>query len=200
MLTVARGTNSALSARVMGPALLLIGGVTALLVTAAAAVYPDIATAGRPAYLASGLIMTSADLAVALGLAAVAVAAPLALGRLRTPVIALTVGASFGMVVAEAVLRADFATGNAIYGVVGPLQALGLIGLGVGIIRSRGWSSWRRFAVLAWGLYIPLLMVPLLVFSGGTSLVALAGYHIGVVAAGVAARQEFDRAEASSSD
>lgn len=193
MLTAANATITTPTMRIVGPALLLIGGATALLVTAAAALFSDIATAGRSAYLASGVVMTAVDLAVAVGLAAVAVSAPLALGRLRAPLIALTVGASLAMVAAEVVLRVDFAAGNAFFGVAGPLQAVGLVGLGIGIIRGRVWSSLRRYAFLAWGLYVPILMVPLLVASGGTSLLALAGYHIGVVATGVAAWQEFGR-------
>ncbi len=195
MLTTAnQQAQSTTSAGRIGSSLLLIGGLTALMVTAAAVIDPDIAQAGKGAYLASGVVMSLVDLAVAVGLAFVATSIPLALGRLRTPVIVLTVGASAGMVFAEGALRASFATGNALFGVFGPLQALGLIALGIGIVRARAWTSWRRFALLGWGLYVPILMLPLLISSGGTSLVALAGYHLGVVAAAVATRIELGRA------
>jgi hypothetical protein len=181
------------SAGRFGPALFLIAGITALFVTAAAFAFPDVAQAGKSAYLVSGVVMSFVDFAVALGIGVVFASAPVALGRLRSAILTLTVGASIGMVLAEIALRIDFATGTAMYSVVGPLQALGLIGLGIGIVRARGWTSWRRFVVLGWGLYVPMIMVPLLAASGGTSLVALAGYHVGVVATGIAARTEFDR-------
>ena len=191
MVTVtAPATRTATSVNRIGAVTMLVSGLTALMVTIAAIVDPDLAQAGKSAYLVSGVVMCLVDLGVALGIAAVAAATPIALGRLRTPIVVLTVAASLAMVVAEAALRVDFATGTAAYGVVGPLQALGLIAMGVGIVRAGRWTSWRRFAVLAWGLYVPLVMVPLLAASGGTSLVALGGYHLGVVAAAWALRSE----------
>lgn len=68
---------------------------------------------------------------------------------------------SAGIVVAEPLLRVSFALGKAVLGVVGPMQALGLILVGIAIIRGGVWGSWRRYTVLGLGLYVPCLMVPL---------------------------------------
>jgi hypothetical protein len=179
-LAVATGDSSIVR---NGPMLLGGAAVVALVVTVLAAfVDAGIARPGAGAYLVSGVVMTAVDLAVAVAFAALSGAGAMQAGRYGTVSFTILVVSSFGMVIAEALLRVDFALGNAAYGIVGPLQAVGLVLVGFGIIRARRWSSWRRFSALALGLYIPLLMVPLLVASGGTSLLALGGYHLLVLA------------------
>lgn len=170
-----------------GGAFLIGAAATALVLTAAAAfIDRSLARPGAGGYLASGIVMTLVDLFAALGLTGLAGTDAVGPGRFKQLAFGLAIGGSFAMVPAEVLLRIDFATGNAAYGIVGPIQAIGLILVGIGIVRARRWSSWRRFVVLFWGIYVPAVMVPLLAASGGTSLVALAGYHGFALAAGVA--------------
>ena len=96
------------------------------------------------------------------------------------------IAGSAGSVVAEALLRFDWTAGNNLYSVVGSVHAAGFILAGIGVIRARAWTSWHRFMPLAMGLYVPLLMIPLLARSNGTSPVALAGFHVGILLVGLA--------------
>lgn len=174
-----------------GPMLLIAAAVTALAVTALAMwLDPALATPKTPDYIASGVVMTLVDLAAGLGFTGLAFAGAVRPGRFSTLAFAIAIAASFAMVPAELLLRVDFAVGNALYGVVGPLQAIGLVLVGIAIVTAHRWHSWGRFTVLALGLYVPLVMVPVLVASGGTSLAALAGYHALILAVGIGFRIE----------
>ena len=178
----------------LAPGLLITSATGALLVTAGAAfVDPALARPGHPHYLGSGAVMTVVDLLLALGLAGLAATPAARDGWPKTAATILMVVGSFGMVPAEVLLRVDFALGNGVFGVVGPLQAAGLIVFGIVVIRTGRWISWRRFAPLGFGLYIPLVMLPTLIATRGDSLVALAGYHTCVLLLGVAALLESRR-------
>ncbi len=170
-----------------GPWLMIMAAASALVVTAAAAwLDPGIARPGYLHYAYSGAVMTLVDFLVMLGIVGLCFTRAADDGRLKVAGFALLVLGSAGIVFAEPLLRVSFALGNSVFGVVGPLQALGFIVVGIAIIRTGAWRSWRRFPVLALGLYIPCLMVPLLIASGGASLAALAGYHAGVLLVGTA--------------
>jgi hypothetical protein len=181
-----------------GPALLIGAAITALGVTALAAFLdPSLATAGHADYLLSGVVMTFVDLATALGLTALALAGATRPGRFSTFAFGLVVIGSFAIIPAEILLRVDFGLGTALFDIVGPIQAVGLILAGIAIVRAGQWHSWRRAIVLVFGLYIPLVMVPLSA-SAQTSLglAALAGYHSLVLLVGLAFSQELGRIDA----
>lgn len=185
--TASPATTSLDRLRAFGPRALIASGITALLVTAAAAfVDPRIAQPGATAYLYSGVVMTIVDALVLLGIAGLALSPALNPGWFKRLAMGAALVGSAGIVVAEPILRVDFATGNGVFAVVGPVQAVGFILAGIGIIRTATWSSWRRFVVLVAGLYVPAVVVPALAASGGTSLPALAGYHLLILATGVA--------------
>jgi hypothetical protein len=171
----------------LGAAFLALSATIALLLTAATAfVNPAIGQPTQPEYLASGVVMTLVDLLVVCGFARLAASTAMAPGPFKQLAFGLLVLSSLAMVPAEALLRVDFDAGNAAFGVAGPLQAAGLVLVGVGIIRTHRWSAWHRYMPLAMGLYIPFVMLPLLIASGGTSLVALVGYHVCVLLVGLA--------------
>jgi len=171
----------------LGPWYLIVSAGLALMVTTAAAfIDAGIARPGDPHYAASGFVMTPVDLLLALGFAAMASASAVSAGWLKKTAFALLIGGSLVMVPAEALLRVDFGLGNVIFGIAGPLQALGMILAGIGVIRTGRWSSWRRFALVAMGLYIPLVMMPWLILGHGTGLLPLAGYHLFVLLIGIA--------------
>ncbi len=56
------------------------------------------------------------------------------------------------------------------FGISQVLIGLGLVGLGIGVLRARRWSGWQRHAPLVWGIWsiavIPLLAVGGLFFVG----------------------------------
>ncbi|MDQ6899252.1 MAG: hypothetical protein M3072_07070 [Candidatus Dormibacteraeota bacterium] len=169
-----------------GPWLLVVAALAALVATAAAVLDPSIARPGTVSYAYSGVVMTLVDFLVMAGVVGLWFTRAAGGGPLKLAGFVLLVSGSAGIVVAEPLLRVSFALGNSVFGVVGPVQALGFILVGIAIIRGGLWRSWRRFAMLLLGLYVPFLMVPLLIASGGSNLGALAGYHIGVLLTGMA--------------
>lgn len=167
------------TSQVPGPVLCLAAAAIALVVTAlAATAVPTLARHGTVGYDVSGFWMCLSDvLLLAAVLVFVREARAGAGGKLTTISSWLAVLGSAGAVLAEAVLRVSFSAGTAGFSVAGPLQALGFIGLGVGVVRGGVWGGWRRFTWLALGLYVPLVLVPALARSGGQNLAALAGFH-----------------------
>lgn len=169
------------------PYLVIGSALIALTTTAAASVIdPGLAQPGHPHYIGSGVVMTLVDLLLALGFSGLVATPAMRSSWFKWFASALLVVGSFAMVPSEALLRVDFALGNSAFGIAGPIQALGLILFGIGVIRTARWASWRRLAPLAMGLYIPLVMIPALIASHGTSLLALGGYHSFVLLVGVA--------------
>lgn len=175
-----------------GPAAFIVAAAIALPLTlAAGTLAPRLAVRGDIHYTYSGVAMTLSDLCVLIGVLVLATTSAVRDGWLKRIAYLLAIAGSAGIVVAEVLLRVKADTGDAVFGVVGPTQALGLIGVGIGIILSRVWRGWRRFAVLAMGLYIPAVLVPALALSSSKeNLLALAGYHGLILVVGLAFWQE----------
>jgi hypothetical protein len=170
-----------------GPLAVIAAATLALLVTAAAmTVAPRLAEHGDTGYLLSGVLMTGSDLLLLLGVVALTRSAAVRDGRLKTTSSVLAILGSALTIPAEVWLRVDFGQGSTAFGVAGPLQAVGLIGLGLGIVLTGCWTGWHRFAWLLLGLYVPTVLIPSLAASDGQNLTALAGFHTLVLLAGVA--------------
>jgi hypothetical protein len=181
---------------VVGAGALIGAGVLALAVTVAAATFaPGLARHGDRLYAFSGGVMTLSDTLVLAGVVALLGTGAVRPGWLRRVAFFLAIAGSAGVCVAEVMLRVNADAGNTAFQVVGPVQAVGLILVGVGIILTRAWSGWRRFITLVMGLYVPAVLVPAINASGGENLPALAGYHTLILLVGVAFLVE-SRAEA----
>ena len=184
----ARDTEMPMASRSTGGAWWWIAAaVIALAVTAAAAtVAPELARHGHPSYAVSGVLMTLSDLLLLLGVVSLSRSGAARSGWAWRVSSVLAVVGSAGAVVAEVLLRFDFQAGTTAFGVVGTLQALGFIGLGLCLAVAGPWGSWRRFTLLALGLYVPAVLVPLMAHTHGQSLAGLAGFHLLVLLTGVA--------------
>lgn len=156
--------------------------VTALALTA----WPALAHTHASAYKASGVAMTISDALLLLGLLRLWSDPVRGTGRLSTAGVGIAVAASCGVVVAEVLLRVNHTTGNNVFAAVGPLQALGLILLGVAVIRAKVLGGWRRWPLLATGIYVPAVLAPALAASGGENLPALGGFHLLITLTGLA--------------
>lgn len=165
----------------------IAAAVVALAVTGAAAmVAPALGRQGEPAYWMSGLLMTVSDVLLLLGVVALSRSGAARPAWAWAASAAAAVLGSAGAVVAEVLLRFDFQLGTAVFGIVGTLQALGFIGLGLCMAVNGTWHGWRRFTLLALGLYVPAVLVPLMTHSHGHSLAGLAGFHVLVLLTGIA--------------
>lgn len=191
------GAEAATSKAAKGPLLCLTAAAIALVVTGlAATAVPSLAKHATTGFDISGAWMCLSD---ALFLAAILVfvrSDALRDGRLTRVSTWLAVIGSAAAVVAEAMLRADFSLGTDAFSVAGPMQALGIIGLGIAVVRAHRWSGWHRFTWLLLGLYVPLVLVPALAHSGGQNLAALAGFHGCIALVGVAWLAEVRRPRA----
>jgi hypothetical protein len=66
---------------------------------------------------------------------------------------------------------------------IGPnLVGIGLIVVGIAVVRAGRFTGWRRYPVLALGVYVFVVMTPLIIASGGppapAGLVALLGWEV----------------------
>ena len=84
------------------------------------------------------------------------------------------------LAVAEVVFGTDPALAEVLFGAGPVLVGLGLVAVGVAVVRTGAWSGRRRLVPLALGAYVFVVMTPALVVSGGppapVALWALAGW------------------------
>jgi len=189
--TTGRSARTGATHVAWGPNALIGAAVIALATTGAAAtVAPALAQHGQGAYLTSGVTMILSDLLMLLGVITLYRSAAVRVGLLKTAGFLLAIAGSVGVVVAEGLLRANFATGATTFTIVGPLQALGLILIGLGVIVTRVWRGWHRYVLLLTGLYVPAVLVPAMAAANGENLLALSGYHALVLMVGIAYLRE----------
>lgn len=130
------------------------------------------------AYLARPIIHLGEFTAVvALGLSGAA--GPGRLGRIGIGAAAL---GTLVLAVAEVVYESSSAVGEALFGVGPTLVGIGLILAGVAVVRTALWNGWQRYITLVLGIYIFVVMTPVLIASGGPPAVpalwALAGWQV----------------------
>ena len=169
------------SIAVMGAA--LVGGAVGLLTSTA---YPQLGDPASGAFASSGVVLTAVHLVMAAGVAGLIAQRVAGTGRLATVASGLALLGLAGQAVAEAMLRIDFAVGNALFGYVVPLMALGFVLLGVAVSRARTWTGWHRVTPLLCGLYVPMVLIPAFAFAHGPSFVALAVWQVLFLLLGVA--------------
>ena len=93
-------------------------------------------------------------------------------------------------VLGEGLLRINFDLGNAVFGIVPPATAIGMVLVGIAIIVTRTWSGWHRYAALVCGLYVPVVLIPAFIAAKGPSFIGLAGWSCCFLALGLAMRAE----------
>lgn len=110
------------------------------------------------AYLARPIIHLGEFTAVvALGLSGAA--GPGRLGRIGIGAAAL---GTLVLAVAEVVYESSSAVGEALFGVGPTLVGIGLILAGVAVVRTALWNGWQRYITLVLGIYIFVVMTPVL--------------------------------------
>jgi hypothetical protein len=92
--------------------------------------------------------------------------------------------------VAELTVIFDLNTANIIFGIVTPLQGLGMIGLGIAVLTTKRWQGWHSFTPLLCGVYPFLVLLPAFALSGGINYYAIAGFSVCFLLLSVALWQE----------
>ncbi len=70
------------------------------------------------------------------------------------------------LVVAEVSWLTDLGAPDAFYGIATLAMMLGLILAGMAVMRTNRWTGWRRFTLLACGLFIPFVLIPSFALPG----------------------------------
>lgn len=86
----------------------------------------------------------------------------------------------------------DPATGEMLFAIAPLLAGPGLVLAGVGVLRARRWSGWRRFVPLSCGVYLLVVFVPVVISTGTDAgfLIAVMGWGACLAALGLAVAQE----------
>jgi hypothetical protein len=88
-------------------------------------------------------------------------------GRIAGAGPALTLVGLAVLILAEAIwAMADAGAAGLYYGIATLAMALGLVLAGVVVLRAGRWGGWRRYTVLATGLFIPLVLMPAFALPG----------------------------------
>jgi hypothetical protein len=157
----------------------VIGAVTSFL-------NPSLAQPGSAAFEYSGAVLTIAHVMVLAGFVALALTLAAGSGWLPRIAYLVTFVGLAAQVLGESILRVNFDLGNTFFSFAAPASAVGLVLLGVAILRAHRWSGWHRYVVLATGIYVPVVLIPAFAIASGPSFIALTGWSICFFFCGIA--------------
>ena len=174
-----------------GPALVLGAAAMQVPVGIATATFaPGLADRATAAFVVSGAWLTLAHVLILVGVLGLYGTDAVRSGWLKRIGFAVAGIGLAALVLGESVLRVNFDLGNTFFGVASPATALGMVLVGIGVIVSRTWRGWHRYAALICGLYVPVVLIPSFIAAKGPSFIALAGWSCCFLALGLAMRSE----------
>jgi hypothetical protein len=152
-----------------------VAGIAAV-VTGLAVVYTVGLLVGMPdpdwAYLPRGIIHLG-ELAAVVALALSGAAGTGLLGRLGLGLACL---GELMLAVAEVITLSAPGTSDTLFAIAPNLVGLGLILAGIVVIRTVRFTGWRRYVTLALGIYIFVVLTPVIIAAGGPpAYAAIAG-------------------------
>jgi len=98
-------------------------------------------------------------------------------GRLALIGVALAFAGHFIQIPAEVVFRVAPRLGAPLFTVAGPLIAIGLVIAGIAAFQAGLWRRWQSSALLAAGLYIPLILIPSFVLAKGPNPITIGAFN-----------------------
>lgn len=134
-------------------------------------------SAGEPGFGFRNTLVAIAQLVIAVGLAGLWRSGAIT-GRLGRIGLAAAIGASLLLVAAELTEPFQPAAAVPVYGVAAPLLGAGMLLAGIAVVRAGTWQGWGRFAPLACGLYVFVVLLPAFALAGGPSFPALTAYNL----------------------
>jgi len=147
----------------------------AVLVTGIATVYTLALLLGMPdpdwAYLARGIIHLG-ELAAIVALAMTGAAGTGLLGRLGPGIAGL---GALMLAVAEVITESARSLSDTLFAIAPNLAGIGLILTGIAVIRTGRWTGWRRYVSLVLGVYVFVVVTPVIIVSGGPPAVPAIG-------------------------
>jgi hypothetical protein len=141
--------------------------VVAAVITGLATAYTVALLLGMPdpdwAYLARGLIHVG-ELATFIALGLAGAAGTGLLGRLG---IGVGVLGALLLAFAEVTTLSAPGTSETLFAIAPTLVGIGLVLAGIAVVRTGRWTGWRRWVTLALGVYVFVVLTPLIITSGG---------------------------------
>jgi hypothetical protein len=151
-----------------------VAGVAAL-ITGLATVYTLALLLGVPdpdwAYLARGIIHIG-ELAALVAVGLSGAAGTGLLGRLGLGIAGL--GEPM-LAVAEVITGSAPGASDTLFAIAPNLVGIGLILAGIAVIRTGLWTGWRRYVTLVLGIYVFVVMTPVIIVAGGPPAVPAIG-------------------------
>ena len=111
-------------------------------------------------------------------------------GRLAPWGMGLSLVALALLTVAELAQLAQSGVADILYPVSTIVQLVGLVLVGVGVLRAGRWGGWHRFTPLACGLFIPFVMIPSIALQGSAMHYAIGAWGLCWLLLGMAQRAE----------
>jgi hypothetical protein len=175
-----------------------VAAVIALVVTGLATLYTVALLVGMQdpdwAYLPRGIVHLGELAAVV----ALALAGAGGVGWLAKVGLGLAGLGQVLLAVAEVITLGSPGVSDTLFGIAPNLVGIGLILTGIAVLRVGRWTGWHRYVTLVLGIYIFVVMTPVIIVTGGPPSVpavwALAGWEILWVLIAVAALAESVRA------
>ncbi len=148
---------------------------TAAVITGLATVYTVALLLGMPdpdwAYLPRGVIHIG-EFAALVALALSGAAGTGLLGRLGLGLACL---GALMLAVAEVITEGAPAASDTLFAVAPNLVGLGLVLAGIAVLRTGRWTGWRRYVALTLGIYVFVVMTPVIIVAGGPPAVPAIG-------------------------
>lgn len=142
---------------------------------------------GTTAFLVSQLVVIVANALALAGVWGLARSRAAGKGALAVTGETMALIASALFLPLEVYLFFDLETAGMLLGIASMVQALGLLFVGIAVLRAGVWTGWRRFAPHAVGLYTFLVLIPALALSPeGYNGWALAGWQVVFLLLGIA--------------
>lgn len=71
------------------------------------------------------------------------------------------------LTVAEVITESSPVVSDTLFAIAPTLVGVGLILVGIAILRTGRWTGWHRYVVLVLGIYVFVVMTPIIIASGG---------------------------------
>jgi hypothetical protein len=134
------------------------------------------------------------------GVVAVALAGAIGAGILGRVGVGTAVIGQVLLAVAELVFEGNPAVGEQLFNVAPLLSMIGMVLAGIGVLRAGQWSGWARFTPLAVGLWMLVVVTPVMLTMGPppatAAIWALAGWDLCWLLLGVSALTQTARTRA----
>jgi len=167
---------------------LIVGALIQLVSASVQAVFP--VPPGSSQFVIRNGIVAISHVPVLIGMVGLSRSGAAGSGWLAKLGLGITLLGSALLIPFELTLLLNIALGELLLGLYAPLIGIGLVLMGMAVLRARRWPGWQRLVPLLCGLYPFLVLIPAFAASGGPNFWAIAGWQVPFVLLGLALHTE----------